>query len=608
MSKRLIFILKYFLFWIVYFITLKILFLLYYHNNSFEIINLWGKIIANGIRLDLSATGYLMLVPLLIIMVSVFFKSVLPYRIIQMYTYSLLVIFSLLAATDLGLYREWGYRMDASPLLYVSKPREALASVSILYIINHLLLAVALITLFIYLFNRLFTPESFKRKEGWISFSVMIVFMGFLFLPIRGGLGTAPINVGSAYFSENNFANHAAINLPWNIGYSLTNLETLDNPYSFYTMDEARQYAAPFALEDGVHYKVLDNSRPNILLIILESFTAKATGCLGGRFNVTPELDNIAREGILFSKFYASGDRTDKGMLAIFSGYPAQPTTSIIKFPNKTQNLPSLPKLLREFGYKTGFYYGGNIEFANYKSYLINAGFEKLISLNDFPSSQNISSWGVPDEYLFAKVYEDIKSMQQPFFFSLFTLSSHPPYDVPMDPFLHGDSDEIKFYNSMYYTDHHLGKFIRRLENNKLLDNTLVIILADHGSIWPGNLDNYSPEKFHIPMVWYGNVLTKKDTIISVVASQTDLTPTLLSQMDISSDEFLFARDIFSSGPARQIVYSFNNGFGYVSDSLEYYYNLQPDNFVELKGNLSETKQKEGKAYYQLLYEDLLKR
>ncbi|MBN2524737.1 MAG: sulfatase-like hydrolase/transferase [Bacteroidales bacterium] len=602
------YLLKYYLYWLFFFIVLKIIFLVYYHEKSFEIPDLWGNIFLHGFKLDLSASAYIMLIPLITVLIFHFYQPLQSHRIIKIYTWSILVVISFLAVADLALYREWGYRMDATPLLYITKPKEAFASVSLLFILSHLLIAASMVAAFVYLFQITFAAKSFKGQKSLWSFISIFLFFVFLFLPIRGGFGVSVINISSAYFSDNTFANHAAINLPWNIGFSLTNFEISDNPYQFLPADDAEKLASSFTKSENSYLQIIKKGKPNILLIVLESFSANATGCLNGQIQVTPNLDLLAKEGILFSKVYASGDRTDKAMPAIFSGYPSQPTTSIIKFPNKTQNLPGLPKTLKKYGYSTYFYYGGDIDFANYKSYLMNAGFETFVSKNDFPGSENISKWGVPDEHLFTKALKDISSFKKPYFLSLFTLSSHPPFDIPMEPYLEGKSEEIKFCNSVYYTDHFLGKFIHDLEYGKHLGNTLVIIISDHGTVWPGNVDFNSAQKYHIPMIWYGDVLCTKDTVVSVISSQTDLAKTLLSQLEINSDDYLFGKNIFSVNPPMQVVYTINNGFGFVSDSLEYIYNRQPDQPIVRKGKLQKEKLMEAKAFYQLLYDDLLDR
>ncbi len=597
----------YFLFWIFYFITLKILFVTYFWKLSLQHLPLLPKVFLYGIRLDMSATGYIVLLPILLLLVSVLFAGGWFKKVMNGYTLLLLLVFSILATIDLASYSDWGSRLDASTLFYASKPKEAVASVSLLFILVHLTLGAALVFWFYRLYTKRIGGNRFEfQRVTWYFAPLLLILFGCMVFPIRGGMGTAPINVGSTYFSTVSFMNHAAINLPWNFGFSITNLETVDNPYQFMEQPEANRLVNQMTQSDSTLVPVLRTRQPNIILIILESFTANATGCLQGSVPVTPNLDRMAHEGILFTNMYASGSRTDKGMIAILSAFPAQPTTSIIKFPNKTQKLPSLPHIFHDRGYSTEFYYGGDIEFANYQSYLLNAGFEKLHSMKDFPGSQRICSWGVPDEFLFQRVFQDICRADTPYFKTLFTLSSHAPYDVPMPPYLEGDSQEILFCNSMYYTDFHLGKFIDSLEHRGKLENTLLICIADHGSTWPGSWPNFRPEKFHIPMIWYGPALSTSGIQNTAYACQTDIAATLLSQMGMSYHDFRYSRNLFSADPPTQCVYAFNNGFGMVSDSLVYYYEREPNRSTALKGTLSETNLTAGKAYLQTIYNELI--
>lgn len=609
MLSQLKYILKYYLFWLFFFFILRLLFLFYYYKQSFPLIYLWDDIIFHGFRLDLSASGYLVSIPMLIIIIGILLPGRWAKQSINVYTFVMTGIIIIIATTDLISYGDWGFRMDATPFFYLSKPRAAAASASAISILLHFILASIVFSVVYYTYRFFFKKDrTLEQRQTWWTAPIVLVIFGCLFFPIRGGITTPPINIGSAYFSDIAFVNHAAINLPWNIGYSLTNLETVSNPYKFMDDETANQLSLEFTASDTATTKLLTSTQPNIILIILESFTANATGCLNGLIQVTPNLDEIAVKGMLFTRCYASGNRTDKGMVAILSGYPSQPTTSIIKFPNKTQSLPALPRILRVNGYTTSFYYGGDIEFANYKSYMINAGFDKIISFKDFPDSQKICSWGVPDQYLFDRVYDDLKKAKNPFLYTLFTLNSHPPFDVPMKPHLEGNDPETKFCNAVYYTDHCLGIFIDSLEKNHLLENTLIIITADHGSTWPGDFGNTPPEKYHIPMIWYGDVLSETDTNINTIINQTDIAPTLLAQLGIDNKEFTFGKNIFAENVAEKTLYMFNNGFGYVSDSLTYYYERDPNKYVIVNGRMSDRALDEGKAYLQVLYEDLLNR
>jgi phosphoglycerol transferase MdoB-like AlkP superfamily enzyme len=609
MLIRLKYILKYYLFWMLFFALLRLVFVLYYFKKSFPLFSLWDDIFYHSFRLDLSAGGYFMLFPMLVLIVSVLFPGKWAYFAIKLYTLTLGAFIILLATIDLISYGDWGFRLDATPLFYLSEPKAAAASASVLSIGLHFLLASGLFCIVYFIYRFFFRRDNApENKTAWWFSPMLLLITGSLFFPIRGGMGTAPINVGSAYFSDNAFANHAAVNLPWNIGYSITNMETVENPYRFMDDKQAGILKDSLIISGESAPKLLNNPRPNIILVILESFTANAIGCLNGLVHVTPRLDKISEEGILFTRCYASGNRTDKGMVAIMGGYPSQPLTSIIKFPNKTQSLPALPRKLRENGYNTSFYYGGDIEFANYKSYMLNAGFETIVSLADFPKSQRRCSWGVPDEDLFQRVRTDIKNIQQPYLVTLFTLSSHPPFDVPMKPHLKGNDTETRFCNSVYYTDSCLGVFIDSLQKDNMLKNTLIILTADHGSTWPGNFGNSPPEKFHIPMVWYGGALSKPGMLFNKVVNQTDIAKTLLDQLGIDGSEFWFGKNIFAPDAPSKTIYAFTNGYGYVSDSLVYFYERDPDKATVVKGGMTQEALDEGKAFMQVLHNDLMNR
>ena len=134
---------------------------------------------------------------------------------------------------------------------------------------------------------------------------------------------------------------------------------------------------------------------------------------LGGEPDVAVQMDSLAKEGVLFTNFYANSFRTDRGLVAILSGYPAQPTTSIMKYPRKTQNLPAIAGSLRDAGYRTKYYYGGDADFTNMRSYLMSSGFENIISDQDFPVSERLSKWGAHDHLVFNRLLEDMKAEVQ---------------------------------------------------------------------------------------------------------------------------------------------------------------------------------------------------
>ena len=142
----------------------------------------------------------------------------------------------------------------------------------------------------------------------------------------------------------------------------------------------------------------------------MESFSSKLMKSLGGEPNVAVNLDTLAQEGVLFTNFYANSFRTDRGVVAVLSGYPAQPTTSLMKYPHKIQSVPSIAGSLKKAGYRTKYYYGGDADFTNMRSYVITSGFDELISDVDFPVSERLSKWGVHDHLVFKRLLQDLNA------------------------------------------------------------------------------------------------------------------------------------------------------------------------------------------------------
>ena len=225
------------------------------------------------------------------------------------------------------------------------------------------------------------------------------------------------------------------------------------NPYEFGDLPSAIAAVDTLTLKNGISRKVLNSTDPNILILVLESFSSYLIGPLGGDSLVTPNFNRYVNEGILFTNFYASGTRTDKALPAILNGYPAQPAQSIIKEPKKSQSLPSLVKIFIGRGYNSSFWYGGEINFANFNSFVISQGFNEIITKNNFDPENYNSKWGVHDHVLFEAFKDSMRVVKEPFFRVLLTLSSHEPFEVPMDPVFKGTDDLTKYKNSVFYAD-----------------------------------------------------------------------------------------------------------------------------------------------------------
>ena len=191
---------------------------------------------------------------------------------------------------------------------------------------------------------------------------------------------------------------------------------------------------------------------------------------LGGDSLVTPNFNRYSKEGILFSNFYASGTRTDKAIPAILDGYPALPAQSVIKEPKKSQSLPNIVKILIDQGYNSSFWYGGEINFANFNSFVIGSGFRQIITKNNFAPENYNSKWGVHDHVMFKALEDSMKRVKEPFINVVLTLSSHEPFDVPMEPHFKGNGNLAKYKNSVYYADRPLDHFLDWAQADRVVE------------------------------------------------------------------------------------------------------------------------------------------
>ncbi len=610
MKNRFNYLFSYLIFWITILISGKVLFLLAYFKKtiSLDALTIAG-IFYHGAKLDISFIGYIFAFPLLVLFITSFFSGIYSQYVLKVYNYILLIIIPFLVVTDLVIYRFWGFRLDDTPLLYISNPDEMIASVSAGLVVMGILISAVLSFLLIHYYNKFSGIYLKDLTRATLLEKIMLVFLiPVLIIPVRGGFNTSPVNLSTAYFSTNNFANHAAINIYWNLGYSFTNKETKHNPYEFYSSDSAQQIFSDLMNQGVSDIKFIIQKRPNIILIIVESFTSKIIEPLGGISHITPGFNNLAKEGILFSHFFANGDRSDKGVVALFSGFPALGKTSVMKFPDRAGNLPNVARDLKASGYHLAFYYGGDIEFFNLKSYLISSGIRNIISEKQFGSKKALSKWGVPDEYVFNRLYDDITmASDTPFFKTIFTLSNHEPFDIPVRSNFLGKDESNKFYSSAYYTDSCLTDFITKFRRTSRWNNTLVIIVSDHGSRLPENIFANTPRDFSIPMLWLGGVILK-DTVISRYGTQIDLSKTLLNQLDMKVDQYRYSQDLFLDRSGGFAEYAFNDGFGFLTDSVKYIYDHKAKNIIPIEGEVSEQVIMYGKSFLQLTYQDFLSR
>ncbi|MEP6904995.1 MAG: LTA synthase family protein, partial [Gemmatimonadales bacterium] len=447
MFKRLRFLGVYVLFWVMLFECCRVLFLIYEWRKSSHLgSGLLAGALASGLRMDLSAACYLTIIPLLIVAGNGFISTRITRRMLEWLTIPVVILVAIIVVGDLGLFAAWGFRIDVTPLLYMSTPREAIVSASSSPLALLVVILCAVAAFAIIAFRRLVLPlhDEAPRRSPVQSAGVLALVVP-LFVGVRGGTQLAPINQSSVYFSGDEFANQAAINPAWNFFASAAYRQPDRNDYEFTdersaqrVVDSLLGVSAPPPLP-GKSRWLLRVRRPNIVLIIWEGLTAKVIGPLGGRADVTPNFTRLTRDGILFDGIYASGNRTPKGLPAVLSGFPSQPVQVVVKSWTKSAALPTLSGTLSRAGYQSSFYYGGELEFANIKTYLANGHYSRLVSKSDFDAKDWNSKWGAHDHVVLGRMFDEIRTAHQPWLATILTLSSHEPFEVPMKTVIPGD-------------------------------------------------------------------------------------------------------------------------------------------------------------------------
>lgn len=611
MKKRLIAVIFYALFWILFFVFARLFFIFTHFREAFRFsAGTLAATFLHGIKLDISATSYILTIPMLVLIPGIYFSGNWYRRFVKWYSYLIILISAVIIVADTLIYKYWGFRMDYSALQYLNTPKEVMASVSTFQLLVVILAVILITAAFILLYNRFIDKlfDNFNRVKLWpVAMLFFTLLFGSLIIPIRGGVGLAPINAGAVYFCDDMFVNHTAINVAWNAGSSVFNRKPSTNPYNYGDLDSAKEMVELLTDKKGTTVKLLNNPRPNIIIFVLESFGSTLIGPLGGDSLTTPCFNRYSKEGVLFTNFYASGNRTDKAMPAILNGYPSQPIVSIMKEPRKTQSLPGLVKTLNGQGYNSAFWYGGEINFANFNSFVINSGFKQIITMDNFSPEYYNSKWGVHDHILMETLKDSMQSVREPFLKVVLTLSSHEPFEVPADHAFKGHDDITKFRNSVYYTDSTIGSFLDWAKSTDWWNNTLIILVADHCRRSSLEILAYSGDIFRIPMLWLGGALATTGIKIEKLGSQVDIPLTVLHQLELD-DNYPFAKDLLSEESNSFAFYTFNEGFVFITDTSKYVYDHKLGASVVEEGISSETAGRYGKAYLQVVYDDFMKR
>lgn len=464
-----------------------------------------------------------------------------PYYIVAGFAVGAIIL------ADAVMYEFWQFKLSAVVLKYAAHPEGAANSVSPAFIAVRLAAALALV-LWIVVPCLWLTPRRIPRDEPvwrpWMRNMLLII--GFL-----SALSIGCVRVGDAYSEGKSlFRNHASVNPVWAFLCSFP--WTNDEARRFdYLSEEERESTFrglyPSDTED-IQDTLLRTDRPDVLVVLIESFGGRFIKELGGLPDVAPNWSRLIPQGIFWDNYYSCSFRTDRGTVSAYSGMVSYPDVCLMEKRSLHPGMPSLARSLAREGYHTTYLYPGAMTNMGKRDYLADMGFQELMDDKAFTASELNSTWGANDSTSAMKTFHRIARMDstQHWLMAYQTVSSHEPWQVPY----HRLQDEK--LNAFAYTDHCLGMLIDSLKTLPQWDNMLVIMIPDHGILYKQSYED--PEFFHSPMLWLGGAL-RHPRRMSVLMNQSDLCATLLSQMQVSHQDYPWSRNVLSRNYAHPFVY-----------------------------------------------------
>lgn len=573
-----------------------------------------------GAHMDASMTGYICVIPFLLFFISWFLPYFnFPKGIIKYYTIILIALTATFTLVDINIVREWGTKLNYRAIdFFLDSTGDAIASTSSSPILLSFFYFISIIFLGIGFYQKFVHNHTLINNKVKLYFKIpaTLLGLGLVFLAIRGGLSVAPMNTSKAYFSDQQIMNYAATNTDWFLMANiLENQKSKGNPYHYFKDDEAKNITdSLFSNKKEDFTKVINTVKPNVILIIMESFTADVVDELGGEKGVTPNFSQLIKEGLLFEHIYSASDRTDKGLVGTISGFPSQAIRSIIKENDKQERLPSISQELFNNKYHTSFFYGGDTDFSNFKSYLLSHQYQDIIDVKSFKNKEVESSWGAYDHVTFQKQLSYLNHQKQQFFSTLLTLSNHEPFELPEKGKFGNNTVENKFRSTSFYTDKALANYVKEAKKQAWYANTLFIIIADHGHRLPLSIHEINnPARYHIPLLFFGGALKQefKGKRIEKFGSQVDVASTLLKQINIVDTAFHFSKNLLNPTTKAFAFYSWDNGFGYIDKDKSVSFDPVANKInFSVPENLEEDKKEKAltyaKAMMQKVYQEFL--
>ncbi len=292
----------------------------------------------------------------------------------------------------------------------------------------------------------------------------------------------------------------------------------------------------------------------NVVVILMESFAGRYVGALGSRDGITPNFDRLAAEGLLFERFFANGTHTHQGMFASMACFPNLPGFEyLMQSPEGGNRFSGLPQLLSARAFNDVYVYNGDFSWDNQLGFFGNQGMTRFVGRNDYIDPVVADpTWGVSDQDMFDRAVQELGALApgEPFYALLQTLSNHTPYALPDPlpvPAVSGHGSQDAHLTAMRYSDWALGRFFEQAKRQPWYQDTLFVVVGDHGFGAPEQLTEMDLFRFHVPLLLIAPGVTKQfGSRREVVGTQVDVVPTIMGRLGGEVRHQCWGRDLLA--------------------------------------------------------------
>lgn len=515
-----------------------------------------------GIRMDSMLIG-IILSPIIICITLVpkYFQKTIS-KILYFYIFFWMLILIFIENATFPFFLQYDVRPNYLFLEYLEYPHEIASLMFKDYKLELLLSFIMMILASIVFFKKDFINFENAFKISYLRrLSLFIPLILIAFLMIRSSIGHRPANISDALYSSNRVLNEITKNSLYSVGYAFysykKNEKNLADKYGKISISDSYKLVSntlnidfndlskPFNRLEKSHFKI--DKPKNLVIFVQESMGAQFTSFAGEEKDLTPNLNNLANKNLAFTNLYSNGTRSVRGLEALTSGYLPIVGDSVIKRNKSQSDFFTIAKLLKPFGYKSSFIYGGEARFDNMKNWYLGNGFDEVIEQKDFHNPIFTSTWGVSDEDLVIKANEKFKEYSknnEPFVSVMFSQSNHAPFELPDNKieFIENlPKNDVK--NAIKYADFAIGKFFELAQKEEYYKDTVFVVVADH------NVRTYGDEiipisTFKIPAVIIASDI--KQQFYNNLSSQPDVLATALDLIGLDLQYPILGNSIFS--------------------------------------------------------------